>query len=374
MKLIRAAMLGALTAVPLVVLACSDGTSLVTSPDIDHAAIATGSYRTTIWRPSDSGLTYVDAAAGRYRSSSGTKPVVDAGASIHLDAGTIERMKESLETELAISRLMDGQNNARDRTGAGSGLMRPTLKGGSVVGLGMIDGKAVSLQASPDAKSKKRPPKSIIVMLNGRATLIKDFQYRKERGKWTIARVTTTVLNSVGRPELISATEFGKENPDTSDNGVLDHLRGGLDAVGNGFLQLIQPDALHASTVVSLANDEEACLREKIVLAGAVAGEVAAYAAYLLAVGSCVPSPATCILAVAAAHLAWLAADVALALAIVDLYNCLNPPPPPPPPSPPGGGGGAEPTCYTIDWYVSYDDGATWHYDSSEEVCEQYAT
>ncbi|MBA3670972.1 MAG: hypothetical protein H0W68_02975, partial [Gemmatimonadaceae bacterium] len=41
------------------------------------------------------------------------------------------------------------------------------------------------------------------------------------------------------------------------------------------------------------------------------------------------------------------------------------------------GGGGYRPPigdediiCYAVDWYVSYDDGETWEYIGSEEVCE----
>ncbi len=231
--------------------------------------------------------------------------------------------------------------------------------------LGIVDGKQVSIQQTIDPLKKKRPPLFAILLVDNKPVAIKSYDYEKHGSTWRPRRITTAGLDSLGRANSVTTLELGTASGLAANRTLRSRLRGFADLAGNSLIQLVQPDALHAATDECLEDDESLCFNEKMAVAIAVVGQAAAFSAYLLAVASCAASPATCVLAVTAAHLAWLTADYALAVAIVNLQKCLCPPPAPvPPPTPPTygstGGGGGNYECSQIDWWVSYDDGITW--------------
>ena len=208
---------------------------------------------------------------------------------------------------------------------------------------------------------------AVMTWVNGRAIAQHSFTYARDGKKWRAVRSRSTLFDASGKASLVTDNDLSGVGPQnaSSDVGALPLLKQGVRALANRLGRLASPDVLYAATT----DDGSGCLMAGILLTAAGLDEVAAAAAVAGAFLTCAtPAAPACIPAMIGAQ-AWLAAaDIALGIAIANYYTCTHPTPITRTVTADGGGGGPS-SCITIDWEISYDDGATWSYYYSDTVC-----
>lgn len=349
--------------------ACYDRAQGITSTD-SSIGIAAGTWRSTLWTLTDSGLTLLDARTGDLRQLN-KQLVSGEGREVRLDVTNVAEMKASIMAEIAVGKMMNDvsfPSTVAPVPDSVTPKRKPVIRGGRTIDLGMSGGHRVSMQLSVEPRADKRPPSSALTLVDGRVVSMKRFKYRRQAKSWSVAEVTTTSLDSTGRVAAVTRTELNDNVGSTAR--ASEYVKGGLVVLGSGLANLMLPDALHAATV---SDDEEACTNERVFLAGAIAWEVGAAIGVATAAAACVGTLLGC-LAYWGAHANWVAADLAVVGCWNALQTCLNPPPPKViGDGGGGGGGGGNYSCWDVDWWISYDDGGTWTWLGTETQCA-YAT
>ncbi len=348
---------------PLLAGACADGVQRISDPS-NASELAAGTWRSTVWTPTDSGLSLLGTQIGSLRQLD-RNLVANNGRAVELDAKEVADLKTSIEAQSAIEWIMGGAslaNNSDPLPGRARPIRKLSIRGGRTLELGMAQGHRVSVQMSAEPTLDKRPPSSALFLIDGRVVSMRRYRYRRQASRWSVGEVTTSAFDSTGRIVSVMRTEINDAVSSTA--GALRHLKDGLLLVGRGLGTLVLPDVLRAATVTD--DDAGPCTNKQLVFASTVLAEGVAAGALAAAVAACVTTIFSCPL-YWVAQAAWVGADLAFVAAWNELQECLHPPPKVIATG--GGGGESGYSCWTIDWWISYDDGVTWGWLDSEEQC-----
>lgn len=402
MNLLKKGLLGFVGSA-VVVAACSENTPTAAKPEI-FRSLAHAVLTTNLFVMSDTGLVYAGT----------TEQLGDASGRSFSDATIAERAlsKQELEDasqrvgiEMLSNRLSGSRPAFAESVAPGSAKLRPRLKNAVSRPIGSdARGRAISIEAS-SAKPRHNAITSSVLVANGDAIAIIKHRWKGNGRNLVPQNTVITLLDSLGRPQVVQDVHI-----QTSQSvGSWQRTKSGLELASNALLSFVQPDALHAMPRDDI--DDWACLTESLavgaatttlaaatagvfaatsaaLLAGITAGEKAALAAEALLL--CPEAVPLCAAAAAAAGVAatagsaWALAKAAQAICeglvvattaalgyatgaliacrereqarrdSVDAYNN------PIYSGSPGGGGEGE-SCET-EWWISYNNGATWSY------------
>jgi hypothetical protein len=336
--------------------ACDDH---VTSPDeptassVNDELVATGVVVNSLWQTTGSTVNYVGTAATNVsvgKESDAFRLTRSSVSQPPLSATEIESRRSGLFRTTVVANGLAGLNGAipgRSRSVA----PRPDAQGtrparkfrqfeeGIPHFPGTLrtelqhfrskDGKDIALQFVVGRRNDGRPPVAAMISSGNRPIAMILYSYRQQSGQWNVKGTRTVMYDGSGKSVLmaendLSALTFAARGSAAKVKTQTRRRPVGTAAwkdearqLGSFLATIVQPDALYAA-------EAGKCLREKILLAAAVTGEAACVVLLAAAYASCVPSPETCVLAVAGAQLALAAADIALGVAIADLYNCQH--------------------------------------------------
>lgn len=304
--------------------ACADGVAgprpSPSTPQLDLEA--SGVYVSTLWRPTDSGATYLGGITGRAE-------VRGSGAALRVATADEHALATRPVSPLPLA----------DPDGAGTRSQRIIAR---TIDLPSKDGKRRSLRLATDPRNDGRPAMAAIVYEDGRPVAISEFSYAREGKGWRIVRSRSTMLDAAGKATLVVDNDLSRV----------------LGGAGRSAL----PDAVAANHAADMYEEQTddgpiKCAAERLAVLSASASWVSAAAGLAaLVTATCTVAPQSCTLAIVAAQAALVAADVALGQAIGNLQRCLDPPPPPPSVIAPGGSSGPGWTEW-CEYLVSYENG-----------------
>ena len=288
------------------------------TPALDLEASAV--FVSTLWRPSDTGATYLGGITGTAAlDASHTAPAVATANVRPLDAA---RAPQSLGIAPSASPLAD-----RPASGALERLV--TMRD---VTLPAVNGKRMRLRVADDPRRDGRGPMAVAIYQDDRPVAVTEYSYAKGTRGWRLARSRSTILDGAGKATLVVDNDVDRVLAAAARGAAPDASgTASRDEDGN------YPDD-------GLTDDGEGirCASQMLDVAAKGALWTAAAAAVVAAASSCTLAPPACAVALVAAEAALVAADIALGVAIGELVRCQNPPPPPPPPPPPTSSGGDE--------------------------------
>lgn len=345
--------------------ACSDRTTApMTTPA--RGVVTSGEITSSLWTNRNGVLTYAGSvrANGDIVSDSGQSSTSVNGVPRSFTMSP--HLLDSIETDITTSNLVRRANGGEmRRSGLPGARLRPQLPGSRSF-TNVKDGKTFEVQVVGDPE-RGRPPRALLVSVNGRAVSLHQYTFDKLDGQWTPSHSRTTLFDSLGQVAAVAVNDFRATR--THRVGSAEDRAGQLgalaSAVGSKVANLFTPQALFAAE-----EDEANCFREKMAVTVAEIGWSLALAGVIAAAGACATTIITCP-GLIQAHIALGLADIALGIAFANLYVCQNPPPPPPPPPPANGGGGdgGGQNCRWVVWEISYNDGATWEFLDEQYVC-----
>jgi hypothetical protein len=146
------------------------------------------------------------------------------------------------------------------------------------------------LSVVDDARGKGRPPRALILTVNGRPTSITEFEYLESGNSWRPIRSRISLLDATGKVKLVSHRDLNgiKVFRDGKQVARADDSPLGLPSVLAGLARLVKPDALYAAPPRSSTEELEGiCAVEFLALSTAVVSHAAASAILELAVAGC---------------------------------------------------------------------------------------
>lgn len=365
MNATRVAVIAGVASALVAAAACSDSAQRFTAPATFNAT--SGIWRSTIWQPTSNGMKYVGTREGTYRIDNNGRTIADSGRDVSLNAAAIAAAAAKMETEAVLNRFSKQGGTAAMRVGDDNAMLRPELRNGRTIRLGTRDGKEYALQLAPHSASGA-PPSASIITVNGKAVAYRDAQYSNVRGRWRVRHNTSTLLDSTANAKLVVDTDYGVSA--LSAAVASNALRVAARVVGDALVTLVQPNALHATT---LDDSAYACQAELETVLKATVAWTAAGGALAGATALCATTIVACA-SVPFLTAAFYLADIALGSAIGNHLACMINYWRSLPSSGSGGGnssGGSQ--CTVIDWYISYDSGRTWNWFGQSQECHEFA-
>jgi hypothetical protein len=365
-----AALAGCLTLASL--FACSDRQP--TAPAPGAAVQASGTWTSTLWSIGPAGLTYAGGVTGRATAADGGKGLALSRESVRpLPPSALDLRAQRTALQGSLLRTPELPRNAR----AGTPAVRMDLRGARTATRRTPDGKLVQTQVL--GSTRGGGTSRVLVSVDGRPSSLTRYDHGAD-GRLVSSR--STVFGAGGWPRTLVATDF-RGMADTKERQVsaLDRMLGGTARLAGGVASLVGPAPLCA---------QGTCDAEAHAWMQAVEAENQAYWAMQDAQAACEasahlvprPDPDPCGDPLQNAINAYNQAGWAKFAAWVAWDTCQMPPPGPCDRGCPGDGGGDPPPdddddrdkdnedCYWVDWYISWDDGATWEYWGSEYYCE----
>lgn len=360
-----AALAGCLTLASLY--ACSDRQPTSTAPDAGTEARASGVWASTVWSIGPSGLTYSGGVTGRAWPTDGGKRLTLAREGVRAlspSAADLEARRTALQrTLLRVPRLPKAAP-----AGARRPILRMAFRGARTFTTRTADGKELQTQLIGGSRGGS-PTAGVLVSVDGRPHELIEYGYAHDGGQRRLLSMRSTLFGADGRPEKVIATDFrGVADATAPQVSALDRVLHGAGSLAGGLASLVGPTPLCA---------QAGCVEEQ--LAWGQAHDALWYAEQALqqAYAACEatasevprPYPDPCGDPVYNAQVAYNQASWNLFAAQVNLDQCYATPPPPPGGGGGGGGGGGQ-NCYWVDWYVSFDDGASWQWFESDYYCQ----
>lgn len=347
--------------------ACTDPAA--ESPVVPEAAVSElrGTLVSSLWQ--------FDGKAFEYRGAVSNEAIVPPfgsqaaashgpGTSVVLSNARIAAIRSGLESRSPFMDRRQAAFVAPNTTSQGRPpILKPAIGATRSISERLPDGRAMRIELRDDERGEGRPARAIAIFVEDRIVSTSDFRYVREGRRWKPLEAVVTYYDSTGRQDAVITTDLSALEPGAGleqSASASDKLRAGARQIACKLAAIALPSPLSASTMV------DACESQRNYVTYASIGVVLAYGAYVAAQASCVASGGIFCPTVIAALSALGLAEAILAQASADLAACLaaNSLPSNPPPGAGGGGG-----CYQIDWYVSYDGGATWTYLYSTIQC-----
>lgn len=385
----------------IVVAACSDNTPTAAQPE-SLRSLAQSVITTNMFIISDTGLMYAGTRE-QLGSLSGGSFSDEAATEKVLSREELEDASQRVGLEMLSTRVSGSRPALAASMASGTAKFRPRLKNAVTRNIGTdARGRAISMEASSSIPTPNGITSSILVA-NGAVIAIMKHRWKGSGHNLVPTNSIITLLDSSGQMRVIEDIHVQT----TQSVGAWQRTKSGLELAGNALLSFVQPDALHAMPRDEF--EEWPCFTETMavgtattVLAGATAGlllarsaaataQIASYRESALAAEAlalCPEAVPICAVAAEAAVLAGLAATAwvtaqagvvlceGLAVAASgglgyatgfltacqardqarrDSTNNVHNP------IYSSGSGEGGDSCET-EWWISYDNGATWAY------------
>ena len=349
--------------------ACAEVVIVPTATDTQNDFAVSGILASSLWRVNGSQLTYAGTVTAHARLTQDKN-------GLHQDFGPATSTSDAFASSSSpTQRFGPFQLRAplTDKSGSNDGAhvkWRAQFKTPRVK-FKTNSGKDITIQMVPDPRGAGRPPVASMLFDGDRPASMIQSVYALDGTRWRPTRSRVTIFGENGLPVAVTESDLtALQTASVARPGREAELTDGFRRVGGSLSRLVRPDVLYAATLDS--SEEGRCLVESLNVAGAAAAQLAADVALGAAIAACVGTIISCP-AVVAASLT-VAASAAFYLAkVIEWDRCMNPPPTIKTIA--GGGGGGLPNggngegCSEITWEISYDDGATWQYLSTQIVC-----
>ncbi len=365
-SLTRASSIGFGTLFLAVSHACSERAVAPTATDDANEFTISGILSSSLWRVDEGQLTYAGSVSAQGRITQD-----ENGVRQNFEPGLATTAPPPASAQrFSFSPLRAPSTSTLAAAGGARLSWRARLQSPRV-DLTTSDGKRVSLQRIADPRGGGRPPVATMLYDGDRPVSLIEGLYQKDGKRWKPTRARITIFGKDGKPSAVTENDFtALQTASVAMPGTAAVLADGFRRVGGTLSKLIQPDALYAA---SAGDDEERCWRQRLAVAAAALQQVAADVALGIAMTACASSGGLLCPTVLVAMAAVAASAVNYLLKVIDYDECMSRQDPIVGSGGDGtsGGGGSDEHggCEIIIWEISYDGGSTWEFYDTQWSC-----